>query len=252
MTRDAFMKELAYLLQDMDTEDRQDALQYYNDYFDEAGPDREPEIIKELGSPEQLASIIRSNLNGELRDGGEFTDTGYKDQRFARPGSEMPPAEQASGRRCSHASAGPETKNSSGPAAGEREQKPPFTSRPLKIFLWIVLLVLLFPVLLGVGGGLLSILVGIAGLLIGLFLILGLCTLAFLAAGIVLIPFGLAVIFSQPLSGLMTAGTGLIFLGGGLLLLSLSLLFYGRFIPFVLGKSADALDRLIRGRRVQL
>ena len=44
MTRDAFMKELAYLLQDMDTEDRQDALQYYNDYFDEAGPDREPEI----------------------------------------------------------------------------------------------------------------------------------------------------------------------------------------------------------------
>lgn len=172
MTRDAFMKELAYLLQDMDTEDRQDALQYYNDYFDEAGPDREPEIIKELGSPEQLASIIRSNLNGELRDGGEFTDTGYKDQRFARPGSEMPPAEQASGRRCSHASAGPETKNSSGPAAGEREQKPPFTSRPLKIFLWIVLLVLLFPVLLGVGGGLLSILVGIAGLLIGLFLIL--------------------------------------------------------------------------------
>lgn len=135
MTRDAFMKELAYLLQDMDTEDRQDALQYYNDYFDEAGPDREPEIIKELGSPEQLASIIRSNLNGELRDGGEFTDTGYKDQRFARPGSEMPPAEQASGRRCSHASAGPETKNSSGPAAGEREQKPPFTSRPLKIFL---------------------------------------------------------------------------------------------------------------------
>ena len=56
MTRDAFMKELAYLLQDMDTEDRQDALQYYNDYFDEAGPDREPEIIKELGSPEQLAS----------------------------------------------------------------------------------------------------------------------------------------------------------------------------------------------------
>ena len=164
----------------------------------------------------------------------------------------MPPAEQASGRRCSHASAGPETKNSSGPAAGEREQKPPFTSRPLKIFLWIVLLVLLFPVLLGVGGGLLSILVGIAGLLIGLFLILGLCTLAFLAAGIVLIPFGLAVIFSQPLSGLMTAGTGLIFLGGGLLLLSLSLLFYGRFIPFVLGKSADSLDRLIRGRRVQL
>ena len=65
MTRDAFMKELAYLLQDMDTEDRQDALQYYNDYFDEAGPDREPEKKKGLGSPGQLASIMLSKLNGE-------------------------------------------------------------------------------------------------------------------------------------------------------------------------------------------
>lgn len=36
MTRDGFMKELAYLLQDIQDEDKEDALQYYMDYFDEA------------------------------------------------------------------------------------------------------------------------------------------------------------------------------------------------------------------------
>ncbi len=251
MTRDAFMRELAYLLQDIDAEDRQDALQYYNDYFDEAGTDKEPEIIKELGSPEQLASIIRSNLNGNLKDGGEFTETGYEDARFRRPGGEVAPAVQSAGRQREKESADFSKGTASRASAGETERKPPFTSRPLKIFLWIVLLVLLFPALLGVGGGILGVLAGIVGLLIGLFLILGICTLAFLVTGIFLIPFGVFAIFARPLSGVMTAGIGLIFLGGGLLLLSLSLLFYGRFIPFALNKFADAAGRLIHGRRVR-
>ena len=33
MTRDEFMKELAYLLQDIQDEDKDDAVQYYTDYF---------------------------------------------------------------------------------------------------------------------------------------------------------------------------------------------------------------------------
>ena len=35
MTRDEFMKELAYLLQDIQDEDKDDAVQYYTDYFEE-------------------------------------------------------------------------------------------------------------------------------------------------------------------------------------------------------------------------
>ena len=33
MTRDEFMKELAYLLQDIQDEDKDDAVQYYTDYL---------------------------------------------------------------------------------------------------------------------------------------------------------------------------------------------------------------------------
>ena len=245
MTRDAFMKELAYLLQDIGEEDRQDALQYYRDYFDDAGPEREEAVLQELGSPERVAAIIRANLAGQDADGGEFTDSGYEDRRFSEP--EKPLAQRngpGSGGQ------GPQAVRTGADRPGSAPgRKPPFTSRPLKIILWIILLVLLFPVLLGVGSGLLGILVGIAALLFGLFLLLGILTLAFLATGVFMIPFGVVVLFSQPAGGLMTAGTGLAFLGGGLLLLSLSLLFYGRLVPALVRGAVDAADRLIHKRR---
>ena len=57
------MKQLAYLLQDIDDDDRQDALGYYQDYFDEAGSEHETDIINELGSPERVASIVRTSLH---------------------------------------------------------------------------------------------------------------------------------------------------------------------------------------------
>ena len=68
MNRDTFMKELEYLLQDMNEEEKEDALQYYKDYLDEAGPEREEAVIKEFGSPERIASIIRSSVAGVRQD----------------------------------------------------------------------------------------------------------------------------------------------------------------------------------------
>ena len=78
MTRDEFMKELAYLLQDIQDEDKDDAVQYYTDYFEEAGPDKEAEVIQELGSPERIAAMIRADIAGHLESGGEFTEQGYQ------------------------------------------------------------------------------------------------------------------------------------------------------------------------------
>ena len=96
------MKELAYLLQDIQDEDKDDAVQYYTDYFEEAGPDKEAEVIQELGSPERIAAIIRADIAGHLESGGEFTEQGYQDERFRDPGYAMAkrldlPEEQESG-----------------------------------------------------------------------------------------------------------------------------------------------------------
>ena len=53
MNRVEFMETLSRLLQDIPEEDRIDALKYYNDYFDDAGPENEQNVIEELESPEK-------------------------------------------------------------------------------------------------------------------------------------------------------------------------------------------------------
>lgn len=62
MNRQQFMKELERLLQDIPENERREALQYYNDYFDDAGVEKEADIIRELGSPEQVAHTIREGM----------------------------------------------------------------------------------------------------------------------------------------------------------------------------------------------
>lgn len=88
MSREEFMKKLAYLLSDISEEEREDALLYYEDYFDEAGEEKEEEVIRELGSPERVASIIRHSAQG-ISDGGSFTETGFEDERFRDPNFEL-------------------------------------------------------------------------------------------------------------------------------------------------------------------
>ena len=48
MTRTEFMKQLQDLLSDISKNEREEALQYYNDYFDDAGPGEEARILTEL------------------------------------------------------------------------------------------------------------------------------------------------------------------------------------------------------------
>ena len=85
MRKDAFIKELEYLLQDIPDEEREEAIAYYRDYLEEAGSDNEEKVIEEFGSPERAAALIRAELAGNLKDGGSFTDSGYDDERFKDP-----------------------------------------------------------------------------------------------------------------------------------------------------------------------
>ena len=56
MNRIEFMTELASLLQDVPVEERKEAMQYYNDYFDDAGEENEQQVIEELGEPATVAA----------------------------------------------------------------------------------------------------------------------------------------------------------------------------------------------------
>lgn len=85
MNRTEYMRELDALLHGISKEEREEAMQYYNDYFDDAGSENEEKVIEELGSPAKLAETIRAGINGntdEAESYGEYGERGYQDRRF--------------------------------------------------------------------------------------------------------------------------------------------------------------------------
>lgn len=76
MTRFEFMAALEQLLAPLPDAERCDALRYYEEYFDAAGPEKEAEVLAELGSPEALAQ--------KLLEGQSLTPAPVKAEAKAR------------------------------------------------------------------------------------------------------------------------------------------------------------------------
>ncbi|MDE5590645.1 MAG: DUF1700 domain-containing protein, partial [Acetatifactor sp.] len=62
MNRTEFMNQLEILLQNISFAEKEEALQYYNDYFDDAGAENEQSVIEALGNPARVAENIRREL----------------------------------------------------------------------------------------------------------------------------------------------------------------------------------------------
>lgn len=64
MNRVDFMQQLESLLQNVAATEREEAIQYYNDYFDDAGAENEQNVIEALGNPARVAENIKRDLIG--------------------------------------------------------------------------------------------------------------------------------------------------------------------------------------------
>lgn len=91
MDRAQFMRELENLLADIPETERREALEFYENYFDDAGSENEASVIRELGSPQKVAAIIKADLKGSAGqyEYGEYTEHGYEDPRMKEAG-QMP------------------------------------------------------------------------------------------------------------------------------------------------------------------
>lgn len=58
MNRSEFMSELKVQLKRLSPEERSNLIAYYEEYFDEAGPEGEAALIAELGSPEEVVKRV--------------------------------------------------------------------------------------------------------------------------------------------------------------------------------------------------
>ncbi|MDO5145545.1 MAG: DUF1700 domain-containing protein [Eubacteriales bacterium] len=62
MNRKEYLKQLEKYLRRLPSEDYQNAIDYFTELFDEAGPEREAEVIADLGSPKEASAEILSAL----------------------------------------------------------------------------------------------------------------------------------------------------------------------------------------------
>ena len=194
MNRVEYMTKLASLLQDVPAEERQEAMKYYNDYFDEAGGENEEAVAEELDSPEQVAAAIKAELYGNAGDAGEYRETGYTDTRFEQKKS---PAERGGS---------PQQKNAS--------------DKWLKILLIAVIIIVGLPIAVSVVGPiLLAVLAVVFVIAFSGFILLGcavIVAVCMVVSGIIIFIAGLTQIPSS-------IAVALVFVGGGMLMFALGM-----------------------------
>ncbi len=283
MNRAEFMSRLAALLQDMPPAEREEAIQYYNDYFDDAGEGNEAGVIAALGSPEEIAKSIKAGLS-DGGNGGEFTESGFHgyEQRNKNQvmSTERPPQDSAGanaygqqgngygpqgnaygqqgngygtqGNAYGQQGNGYGTQGNSygsqgpqGGAGADASRQPKKSMSGGKIALIIVFAILLSPVWIGVLGGFFGGALGLLGGLIGIFV-------AFLTVGIVLTVVGAALViagivalFAAPLGGMCLIGGGLIMIAVGLVFVWLMVLVVGTAIPALIRGVVNLCSRLL-------
>lgn len=76
MNRLEFMQRLEQALANVSGEERQEALQYYRDYLDDAVLTETDQVPESLGTPEKIAESIRGSVAGEP-ESGSFTERGF-------------------------------------------------------------------------------------------------------------------------------------------------------------------------------
>ncbi len=73
-----FLDRLQMQLADLTSDERREALEYYEEYFADAGEENEADVLISLGSPEQVAEQIKAGLH--KADEGMFTENGYREK----------------------------------------------------------------------------------------------------------------------------------------------------------------------------
>ena len=208
MNRVEFMQQLERLLMDIPEHDRLDAIAYYNDYFDEAGIENEAQVIRELGSPEKVATTIKMDLNASGNTEAEYTEHGYED-----------------GRDANHITAPTKQENTS----KNKKQK-----RDFPLALIIILIIFASPILVGVGGGAFGVIIGILatifGIVIAVIVTVLALAIAMLACGIACLVAGAACIVVGLVRAVTSGVEGLLFVGVGGIVFALGILFTVLFV----------------------
>ncbi|MDR1699715.1 MAG: DUF1700 domain-containing protein [Lachnoclostridium sp.] len=209
MTKVEFMNQLEACLQEISLDERQSALHYYEEYFEEAGEDEN--AVENLDSPEKIAKAIKEDLDIRM----QTVRSNLKDRNTPKKDKQ----------------------------SKEDEQKPTektISSSNLdvkKIILLIVVGIVALSVLSNIGhshiafpfwhGGILS---GVLGLF---FVVIGITIAGYLMTlgGGLLFITSIVTMFTSGLHGLFMMGVSLFFIGFGMVFITASNWFWKTVVP---------------------
>lgn len=233
MNKDEYLKELRKNLKILKQSDRDEAIEFYEEYFDEAGVENEAKVIEELGEPKALAKKIlvdvvdrqyapeeeSSNLipapviptqaeqipnqqNVQFASGEVPYQQGPQFQQGQQSGQYQPNAQYQANAQYQ-------------PNQPQTEQKKSSGFKKLLIVLAAVFALPLSPVLIALIIVALTLVFVAYIVLISLIMAAG----AILVSGLATLIAGIFVVFASPFGGMAVMGTGLTMFGVGTLMM---------------------------------
>ena len=274
MNREQFIAQLARLLQDLPPAERQEAIRYYQEYFDDAGEENEDAVIQELGSPGKVVASIKANLQyGGSTFGANDTDmenTGTESQtkdadgwqqngqtmnrwnQSTQQGWQNADTQGQNGQQGTWQNADTQGQSGQQQTWQNSSTQSPYAMQARKPkrgvggwALLIIILVFASPVLLGVGGRALGIFIGILATVFALWISVFAVAIGMIGGGIAVLIKGILHASSSPAAGLVSMGGGLICIALGILCAVFFLWFTFQLCPRVLRTTLNFISRIV-------
>ena len=228
MNRVEFMNKLKNLLWDIPKEEREEALNYYEDYFDDAGADNEGKVIEALGSPEKVAAIIKDGLKEETKDQREYSETGYTGYGNSAK-DEVVSYEQSKKKSFSDCIKG---LGKSG------------------LILVLILAIFALPILGPIGIGIASTIFGLLAAAVAVVFAVAVAGIALLVAGAVVFASAIGCLLVTPAIGVMLLGAALVIIGIGILITVLGIWILTKVVPGLIRFVVDLIRKIFAKKEV--
>ncbi|WP_028044572.1 DUF1700 domain-containing protein [Candidatus Stoquefichus massiliensis] len=246
MDRKQFMRELEFLLQDISDEERQEALDFYENYFDEAGTSHEQKVISELGDPARVAAIIKDGLKGKFDDHIHAGSGGFSDDMYSK-NFEVIDAQNKKKTKSA------KKENHGRNRWSEMDSRDQFVLIILAVLACIPFSFSVMGIFKGLFGGVFG-LFGIGFSIFAVFLcfIFGfwIITFIFHILAFILFVIGFIYLFSMPGAGLIYMGIACLLTGLGSVFGKIASWFFRDCIPTIVNAIADGLGKIFHPRGV--
>lgn len=236
MSKNEYLNLLGNNLRSLTMEEYSNVMQYYSEYFEDAGPENEQKVIDELGSPEELAArIVAESVDRSMSPRWQDNSNQNSNQNNDQSNNQYNGQNNNQNNGQNYQNNNQNYNQNGNPHPYDYRDDRPQKRRMSPVVIALII-ILGFPLWIGLAGAAFGIIVGILAVVFAF----GVCAVALVAATIVTIVASIGTFFSSP-------ATGVVGLGAAFILLAIALGFI--MLTVLLAKIIASVCRAIFGRR---